>query len=151
MKNKFLIPALALSASLVAFSGCKKEEASVTEKVAEQTKDAAASVTESVKAGTEKAVEKVKEGAEAVKAGAEKVVEKVKEEAKSLAPAPDGAQTIIDKAQGLVGEGKFQDALSALGGLSGMTLSDAQQKVVAGLKEQIQKGLAGAAGNLLGK
>ena len=142
MKNKFLIPALILSATLVSFSGCKKEES-----LTEQTKDAAGSAadalksaTETVKEGAEKAVDKVKEGAEVVKEGAEKAVDKAKE---SLTPAPDGAQTIIDKAQALVGEGKFQDALSALGGLSGMTLSEAQQKVVAGLKEQIQKGLAG--------
>lgn len=90
------------------------------------------------------------------KSTVDKTADAVKEVA---ATVTNKADSIIEQAKSLVGAGKFQDALSALEGLSGMTLSDVQQKVVDGLMAQIQKALAdkaaaqgaGAVGNLLGK
>jgi ElaB/YqjD/DUF883 family membrane-anchored ribosome-binding protein len=154
MKNKSLIIATTAVALVLGAVGCKKETVTKTE---DTTKQAAASAVDAVKAGAEtavdktkevaaQAVDKAKEGAEAVKAGAEKAVEAVKTEAQAItAPSSDKAQGIIDQAKSLVDGGKYQEALTALGGLSGMTLSDAQQKIVDGLKEQIQKAISGAA------
>src|ERR1041384_250828 len=118
MKNKPLILALTLSATLMAFCGCKKEEPSVPPPIKDTSgsaADALKSASESVQAGAEKAVEKVKEGAETVKEGAEKAVDKVKEETKSLVDSatPDKAQSVIDKAQSLYNAGKYQEALTA--------------------------------------
>ena len=64
---------------------------------------------------------------------------------------------MIDKAKNLVADGKFSDATTVLQQLTGLSLTVEQQKLVDGLKDQIQKALAakaaadaaGAAGNLL--
>ena len=124
------------SALLITAVGCKKEEP--TTKAVESTKTAASDIGSAVKDVTAKGVEKAKEGAAAVKTGVEKAVEAVKTEVKSLtAPAADKAQEIITKAQSLVNEGDFREALIALNSLNGMTLTDAQKKIVAGIKAQI--------------
>ncbi len=73
--------------------------------------------------------------------------------------ATDKADAIIKQAQSLIGAGDFEDALAALNNLIGLKLTAAQQKLVAALKAEIQKALAGktadstksAVGNLLGK
>ena len=124
------------TALLVTAVGCKKEEP--TAKAVESTKTAASDIGSAVKDVTAKGVEKAKEGAAAVKAGVEKAVEAVKTEVNSLtAPTTDKAQEIINKAQSLVTAGNYQDALIALNSLNSMTLTDAQKKIVAGIKAQI--------------
>ena len=77
------------------------------------------------------------------------------------APANAKAQELIDSAKGLVGGGKFQEALAKLKEIGGEKLSLNQQQLVDALKAQIQKALgatpatatdaAGAAGGLLKK
>ena len=124
------------TALLITAVGCKKEEP--TAKAVESTKTAASDIGSAVKDVTAKGVEKAKEGAAAVKTGVEKAVEAVKTEVKSLtAPTTDKAQEIINKAQSLVTAGDFREALIALNSLNGMTLTDAQKKIVAGIKAQI--------------
>ena len=68
------------------------------------------------------------------------------------------AQGLIDKAKGLVTNGKYQDALNVVQQLSSLQLTPDQQKLVDGLKSQIQTALAkatatdatSALGNVLG-
>jgi Arc/MetJ-type ribon-helix-helix transcriptional regulator len=60
-------------------------------------------------------------------------------------------QELIDKAKGLVADGKFPDASTVLQQLARQSLTDEQTKLVDGLKDQIQKALAAkAAGNAAG-
>jgi len=135
-----------LGAALAWTAGCgKKEEPTTT---VEDTQKAADTV-----AG------EMEKTADTAKAAAEKAAGEVKEQAPSaVAAASAKAQEVIDKAKSLVGENKYQDALTALQGLAGMKLSDEQQKIVDGLKKQIQDALAkkaaseatSAAGNVLG-
>lgn len=141
--------------------------------------DAAAKTAEAAKAEAEKAVEAAKAEAEkaaaaakaeaekvaaAAKAEAARVAEAAKAEAASVAEAAKStdntlAQGLIDKAKGLIAEGKYSDAASVLQQLTGQTLSADQTTLVASLKEQIQKALAakatdnaaGSVGNLLKK
>jgi hypothetical protein len=179
MKIKSLIITLTATTLLFGMVGCKKED---TQAAADKTKEATGNVVDAIKSGTDKAVDKTKEiageaadktkevagqamdkakeGVEAVKAGTEKAVDAVKAEAAKITTpaADDKAQSIIDQAKSLLDSGKIQEALTALDGLKGMTLSEAQEKLVASLREQIQKALAdkasagaGAIGNLLGK
>lgn len=83
----------------------------------------------------------------------------VKQAAAAKDSAASGVQALIDKAKALVGEGKYEDASRSLQQLAGQTLTVEQQKLVDGLKEQIQKALASRAtgeaatsvGNLLKK
>ncbi len=74
------------------------------------------------------------------------------------AAASNQAQGIIDKAKGLVANQKYQDALATLQQLTGLSLTVEQQKIVDGLKAQVQSTLAkataseatSALGNVLG-
>lgn len=125
MKTKLVITVLTAGALLIGMVGCKKQEPSVPQAV-DQTKQGVVG----------SAVEAAKTVADTAQAAAKDVTDK--------------AQVIIDQAKNLINDGKFQDALTALGGLSGMTLTDAQQKVVDGLKAQIQKGIADQASKQAG-
>jgi vacuolar-type H+-ATPase subunit H len=148
MKIKTLVPAITLGAVLVWAAGCgKKEEPTPPPKAQETQKPTGAAVGEAQKA------------AETAKTTAETAVESAKATAAGAAEAAKAkAQEIIDKAKSLVGENKYQDALNALQGLAGMSLTDEQQKIVDGLKKQIQDALAkkaageatSAVGNILG-
>jgi hypothetical protein len=150
MKTQSLILTLALSAILAGFTGCKKEEADVT-KAAEDTKAAGVAAGDAVKDAAAQTTEEVKKAGEAVKTEADKVVTDAKADAKAATASLTGtAQELIDRAKTLVGEGKYQDALTSLQGLVNFKLTDEQTKTVSDLKAQIQKALAGtAAGNLL--
>lgn len=141
MKITSLITLIIAGTITLGVVGCKKEEP-IVKSPTEATEAAASQSADAIKDGTEKAVEQVKESATA-----------------ATAAASDKIDSIIATAQKLVGEAKFQDALTALSDLKGMTLSEAQQKLVDGLKAQIQKALSGdaaakgasAVGGLLGK
>ena len=127
MKTSKLIVSLTAVAFTLWATGCKEETKTATE----QTKDAAASVSDTVA----KTVETAKD------AGA-KVVADVTDKAKELAaPASAKAQELIDSAKNLVGEGKFQEALTKLKDIGSEKLSVDQQAVVDGLKAQIEKAL----------
>jgi len=106
------------------------------------------------------AADTVKQAAESAKTTAEAAAADVTKQAQDTAAAASGkAQEWIDKARSLIAENKFSDASSTLQQLAGMKLTDEQQKLVDGLKEQIQKALAAkatsegasAVGNLLKK
>lgn len=148
MKIKTLMSALTLGAVLVWAAGCgKKEEPTPPPKAQETPKVTAPAASE-----TQKAAETAKTTAETAVESAKTAAASAVEEAKAK------AQEIIDKAKSLVGENKYQDALTALQGLTGMKLSDEQQKIVDGLKKSIQDALAkkaaseatSGAGNILG-
>lgn len=103
--------------------------------------------------------EQLKDTAATAKASAEKAAGEVAQQAQTVAAEATGtAQTLIDKARTLVTEKKYQDALTVMGQLSDLKLTDDQKKLVESLKTQIQKAMAGqaatdgasAVGNLLG-
>lgn len=133
MKNKSLITLFAVTALLATVGGCNKE-ADPAKKPVEQTQAAGGS-----------ALEAAKDVAAAAQNAAKQVTDK--------------ADAILKQAESLIGAGKFEDALAALNNLSGMKLTESQQNLVADLKAEIQKALAGktadsaksAVGNLLGK
>jgi len=78
----------------------------------------------------------------AVQQGADKAVGAVTEQVKA---AGGEATAVIAKAQGLVADKKYQEALTTLGGLKDVKLTDTQQKVVDELKAQVQKLMSGSA------
>jgi len=177
MKHKTLL--FTFAATLVlGLAGCSKHEPATTaaddaNKAAEAAKTEAAKAAETAKvaaARTAQAAEdeaaKVAEAAkvEAAKTAEAAKVEAAKVEAAKAAEATQAAdnaktQGLIDKIKSLIAEGKLSDAGSVLQQLGGQSLSSDQQKVVDGLKEQIQKVLAakaaenaaGNVGNLLKK
>ena len=122
---------LTLGAVLVWAAGCSKKEEASPPKAQETPKVTAPAASEMQKT------------AETVKTTAETAVETAKTTAATAADtAKAKAQELIDKAKSLVGENKYQDALNALQGLAGMSLTAEQQKVVDGLKKVIQEALA---------
>lgn len=143
MKNQKTIISLGVAAALTFITGC---DSSSKSQVDTTTKDAG-KATESVATGVGKAVE-----------GAKPAVEKAMTDAKNTATAAASeasakAGTIIDQAKALVGQNKYTEALSSLQQLSSLKLTPEQEKIVASLKEQIQKAMstngAKAAGSLL--
>jgi len=163
MKHKTLL--LTLAAALAfGLAGCSKNETGTTatddaNKAANSAADAAAKTAEAAKVEAAKTDQATKaeaaKTAEAAKVEAAKTAEAAKVEAAKAdqaakveaAKAADNAkaQELIDKAKNLVAEAKFSDASSVLQQLTGLSLTDEQTKLVAGLKEQIQKALAAKA------
>ncbi|MBE0542034.1 MAG: hypothetical protein IH623_11650 [Verrucomicrobia bacterium] len=138
---------LAVTAALVLAAGCSKQDSSGSTPASE-TEKAAGSM-----------AEQLKDTAATAKASAEKAAAEVTQQGQTVAAEATGtAQTLIDKARTLVTEKKYQDALTVLGQLSDLKLTDDQKKLVESLKTQIQKAMAGqattdgasAVGNLLG-
>ncbi|NLH73860.1 MAG: hypothetical protein GX456_12470 [Verrucomicrobia bacterium] len=127
--------AVAMSAFLC---GCSKQS--------ESTSDAGKSqkTIDSTVSGMQKsagaAAEQAKEAVQATAAGAQNQASEV------AAAAQAQVQTVIDQAKNLVNQGKHTEALSLLQQkLAGLKLTPEQQKLVDGLKEQIQKALSSAA------
>ncbi len=182
MKTKRISVTLAAALAL-GLASCSKNE-SVTpangdaNKAAGAAVDATTKAAEAAKADAAKAAETAKveaaKTAEAAKAEATRVADAAKVEAAKAAETAktaaaqveagktaDSAKTqeLIDNAKILVAEGNYSGAASLLQQLAGQPLSSDQQKLVDGLKEQIQKALAakaadsaaGAAGDLLKK
>jgi len=130
MKTSKTIISLSLTASLAILAGCDKGN--------EVKVDNTAKPVEVAKPAIEKTVSAVTNAAAAAVTTATAAAADVH------AAATAQADTIIDQAKALISQSKYSDAFSALQKLSGTTLSDSQAKLVASLKEQIQKGLAAA-------
>ena len=177
MKTIIRLPlVLTLGAALArALGGCGKNVSATTAredacKAGSPAADAVAKAAEAAKVEAQKAADAAKaeaaKTAEAAKAEAARVADAAKVEAAKTAEAAkteaaktaDNAKTqgLIERAKGLIADGKFSDASIVLQQLTGQTLSGDQTKLVESLKEQIQKALAakaagGAAGDLLKK
>jgi len=130
--------------------------ADVADKTAEAAKVEAAKVAEAAKVEAAKTAEAAKveaaKVAEATKvATAATAAEVVKTAEAAKATNDNKIQALIDKAKSLIAESKFSDASDVLQQLTGKSLTSEQQKIVDGLKEQIQKALAvNAAANAAG-
>jgi hypothetical protein len=165
MKTKMMMLAAVAGALSLVISGCGNKEEAVTTQPA-QTQAAGAAPQDTV----QKALATAQGQTEVVK-------EKTGEAAANLQAQTDAAkakaqtndadvkvQNLIEQAKKLIAEGRWTEALAILNALgsqqaAGQSLSASQQKLVDGLKEQVQKALAaktandaaGAAGNLLKK
>lgn len=131
-----------VAALALGLAGCDKTEP--TSPTAEEANKTAVSAAEATAKTVESAKFEATKVADTAKAEAAKVAEAAKTEA---AKAADYAksQGLIDKAKGLIAEGKFTEASTMLQQLAGQTLNADQTKLVASLKEQIQKALAAKA------
>lgn len=151
MKHKTLLLTFA-AATAFGLAGCNKSEpaapaAGDVNKTVDTTAAAVAKPADAAIAAA--ATNAVAEAATAV--AATNVVAVATNAAAMNATDNSKVQDLIDKAKGLVADGKFADASTVLQQLAGQTLTDAQQKLVDGLKDQIQKALAAkAAGNAAG-
>jgi len=127
MRIKLVITGIVACAILAAVSGCKKEEpAPVAPKADQGTASQAAPVVDAANA----------------------VVNDVTNKAAAQATAaPEQAQGLIERAKSLVADSKYTEALSSLNQLTTTKLTDEQQKLVDGLKAQIQAALAKATGS----
>jgi hypothetical protein len=158
MKTQKTILTLIAAALTVWATGCKKEEASVTETVKEAASDAADATKKAAEAAKDSTVKAADAVADKTKELASQAAAAAKEVA---APVNTKAQELIDQATKLVSEGKFSEAMAKVKEASGEKLSATQQSVVDGLKAQIEKAMAAsskavndaatAAGNLLKK
>ena len=153
MKIKHAILGVTACAALVLAGGCSKEEPPTGETPKATAEPASGA--DAVKAATEAASEAASGAQKAAQAAA---TQAVVEAADAAAAATAQTQALIDKAKGLVTDQKYQEALGVVQQLTSLKLTPEQQKLVDGLKAQIQAGLAkatapdaaSAAGNVLG-
>jgi hypothetical protein len=127
MRYSSIISGVALCATLIAFSGCKKEEPAPPQ--APKKSDA----TSPQPAAT----------IDAAKTAAKPAVDQVTSEAKAL---EQRAQGIIDRARSLLGEQNYPEALDSLNELAKFKLTPEQQKAVDDLKSRIHSELMKLAG-----
>ena len=141
----------------VAISGCDQNSSTRTPAAApEAAKKTADSAPVAAPAVADKAVAVVKPVVEQAVAEAKPAVEQaVKAVAEPVKAPGSEVSGIIAKAQSLVTEKKYKEALTELASLKDAKLTDGQQKIVDELKAQIPKLMSGdtgkAIGNLLGK
>lgn len=149
MKTQKTLITLGLVAALTFIAGCGSKNESQTSDAAKDASTKADSV--ATEAG--KAIE-------AAKPAAEQAVKDAR--VTTTAAASDAsakANALIDQAKSLMGESKYSEALNTLQQVSSLKLTPEQEKLVASLKDQIQKAMAakattdgaGAVGNLLKK
>ncbi len=118
-------------------TGCSKQ--SESKPAADQGQPSAESTAAGVQKSVTTAAEQAKDAAKQTIADAQK------QATDAGAAAQAKAQGIIDQAKTLVGQAKYPEAMSLLQQkLAGLQLTAEQQKLVDGLKEQIQKALASA-------
>jgi hypothetical protein len=149
--EQFLLPVAAAFAFSLA--GCGKQDTTATTEDMQKT---APPVAQDAQKAAAPAADAMKQTTDSAKAAAETVAA---EAPKAADVATGNVQEWIDKAKNLVAENKFSEAASVLQQLAGQPLTAEQQKLVDGLKEQIQKALetkatgegASAVGNLLKK
>jgi hypothetical protein len=150
MKSQFLLSCSA--AVVLGLTACDSQNSSTSEAQAsaESAATAPANTTEALKARAENAASEVKETAQQaateVKAAAEKTATEVKQTAQNLAANATSnldklraeAQNLIEKAQSLVKDKRFEDATGIVQKLSNMSLSPEQQKSLEDLKSQLK-------------
>ena len=131
MKIRFGIAVIAVCGAVAFVSGCKKEEAAPAVD--------ASKPSDTVAVEPPKAVDEAKPAAKEATDQATKVTDQAATQAQA---AEQQAQGLIDRAKAYVADQKYPDALSTLNQLTGIKLTDSQQKLVDSLKAQIQAALA---------
>ncbi|MCX6928884.1 MAG: hypothetical protein NT154_37590 [Verrucomicrobia bacterium] len=152
MKIKLIVMGVVACATFAAVTGCKKEEPATetrAPKPAESVPSEPAKAVEAATAAAKQATEQVatgavSEAAKTVDAAKEAATAATDQAAAQAKAAAQQAQGLIDRAKSLVGDKKYQDALTSLGQLANVKLTPEQQKLVDDLKTQIQSALAKA-------
>jgi hypothetical protein len=129
MRIKLAIAEIVMCAGLAAVSGCNKEQPAAETQAPKPAEGLASETTKAV---------------DAAKTVAKEATDQATAQAKA---AEEQTQGLIDRAKSLVAENKYAEALSSLNQLTTTKLTAEQQKLVDGLKAQIQTALTKATGS----